>query len=313
MPLSIRGVMAPVTTPFRPDGSLDYEALGRNLVKWRATGLAGYVILGSTGEFVTLSADERRAVLEVARAHIPRDSVMIAGTGAESTAQAIAFVREAVRFGADAVMVVNPSYYKPMLTAEALYRHYVAVADASEIPVFLYNVPMFTGLNMDAPLVARLARHPKVVGIKDSSGDLPQLAEIIRTSLPGFLAFTGSAQVVLPALALGAAGAILQAAGFVPELAVQVVAFVVGSLASLLVLRPIARRHMRTPVLQRTGTAALVGQSAVVIDRVDMDGGRVKLAGEVWSACSYGEGDVYEPGARVTVVEISGATARVSA
>lgn len=233
MPLSIRGVMAPVTTPFRPDGSLDYEALGRNLVKWRATGLAGYVILGSTGEFVTLSADERRAVLEVARAHIPRDSVMIAGTGAESTAQAIAFVREAVRFGADAVMVVNPSYYKPMLTAEALYRHYVAVADASEIPVFLYNVPMFTGLNMDAPLVARLARHPKVVGIKDSSGDLPQLAEIIRTSPPGFLAFTGSAQVVLPALALGAAGAILQAAGFVPELAVQVVReFDAGDLAA---------------------------------------------------------------------------------
>jgi membrane protein implicated in regulation of membrane protease activity len=107
---------------------------------------------------------------------------------------------------------------------------------------------------------------------------------------------------------LGAAAAALGGG-----LAVQVVAFVAGSLASLLVLRPIARRHMRTPVVQRTGTAALVGQSAVVIDRVDVDGGRVKLAGEVWSACSYGEGDVYEPGARVTVVEISGATARVSA
>jgi len=96
-------------------------------------------------------------------------------------------------------------------------------------------------------------------------------------------------------------------------LVLQVVAFVAGSLASLLVLRPIARRHIRTPPLQRTGTAALVGQPAVVIDRVDVDGGRIKLAGEIWSACSYGEGDVYEPGERVTVVEIAGATARVSA
>ncbi len=223
MLLSIRGVMAPVTTPFRPDGSLDYEALGRNLVRWRATGLAGYLILGSTGEFVTLSTDERRAVLEVARAHIPRDTVMLAGAGAESTAQAIAFAKEAARFGADAVLVVNPSYYKSMLTADALYRHYVAVADAAEIPVFVYNVPVFTGLNLDARLVARLARHPNIVGIKDSSGDVPQLAEIIRTSPSGFLVFTGSPQVVLPALALGASGAILQIACFVPELAVQVV------------------------------------------------------------------------------------------
>lgn len=233
MALAIRGIIPPVTTPFRADGGLDYEALGRNLVKWRAAGLAGYLILGSTAEFLTLSADERRAALEVARAHIPRESVMIAGAGAESTAQAIAFVKEAARLGADAVMVVNPSYYKPMLTPETLYRHYVAVADASEIPVFLYNVPMFTGLNLDAALVARLARHPNVVGIKDSSGNVPQLAEIIRTSPPDFMVFPGAATVVLPALALGAAGAILQVACFVPELAVQVVReFDAGDLAA---------------------------------------------------------------------------------
>ncbi len=233
MALSIRGVIPPVTTPFRADGSADYEALGRNLVKWRGAGLAGYLILGSTGEFLTLSADERRAMLEVARAHIPRESIMIAGAGAESTAQAIAYVKEAARLGADAVMVVNPSYYKPFLTHEALYRHYAAVADASEIPVFLYNVPMFTGLNLDAPLVARLAQHPNIVGIKDSSGNVPQLAEIIRSSPPDFLVFPGSAQVVLPALALGAAGAILQISCFVPELCVRLVReFDAGDLAA---------------------------------------------------------------------------------
>ncbi|HEY8370386.1 MAG TPA: dihydrodipicolinate synthase family protein [Thermodesulfobacteriota bacterium] len=223
MPLSVRGVIPPVTTPFKADGSLDYEALGRNLTKWRTTGLAGYLILGSTGEFLTLSADERRTMLEVARAHIPREQIMIAGAGAESTPQAIQYVKEAVRAGADAVMVVNPNYYKPLLTAEALYRHYVAVAEASEVPVFLYNVPQFTGLNMDAALVSRLAAHPNIVGIKDSSGNIPQLAEIIRNAPADFLVFPGSAQVVLPALALGAAGAILQISCFVPELCVRLV------------------------------------------------------------------------------------------
>lgn len=233
LPFALRGVIPPVTTPFGADGGLDYEALGRNLVRWRTTGLAGYLILGSTGEFLTLSADERRAVLEVARAHIPRESVMIAGAGAESTAQAVAYVKEAARAGADAVMVVNPNYYKPMLTSEALYRHYVAVAEASEIPVFLYNVPQFTGLNMDAGLVARLAAHPNVVGIKDSSGNVPQLAEIIRNSPADFLVFPGSAQVVLPALALGAAGAILQVSCFVPELCVRLLReFDAGDLAA---------------------------------------------------------------------------------
>jgi 4-hydroxy-2-oxoglutarate aldolase len=233
VPLALRGVIPPVTTPFKADGGLDCEALGRNLLRWRAAGLAGYLILGSTGEFQTLSTDERRAMLEVARAHVPRESVMIAGAGAESTAQAIAHVQEATRAGADAVMVVNPNYYKPLLGPEALHRHYVAIADAAEVPVFLYNVPQFTGLNMDAALVARLAQHPNIVGIKDSSGNLPQLAEIIRNSPPDFMVFPGSAQVVLPALALGAAGAILQIACFVPELCVRVVReFDAGDLAA---------------------------------------------------------------------------------
>ncbi|HWP35027.1 MAG TPA: dihydrodipicolinate synthase family protein [Thermodesulfobacteriota bacterium] len=233
MPLSPRGIIAAVTTPFRADGQVDYEALGHNLVAWRDSGLAGFLVLGSTGELVTLSAEERRTALEVARAHVPRGLLLLAGAAAEATAQAIALAREAAQLGADAVLLVSPSYYKPMLSAEALRRHYTAVADAAPVPLFLYNVPMFTGLNLEPALVARLAAHPNILGLKDSSGNVPQLAEILRTAPAGFLVFTGAAPALLPALALGAAGAILQLACVVPELCVRLVReFDAGDLAA---------------------------------------------------------------------------------
>ncbi|MFQ5960672.1 MAG: dihydrodipicolinate synthase family protein [Candidatus Methylomirabilales bacterium] len=213
----IRGVIPPVITPFTQTGEVLYTALVSNLGQWNTTGLAGYLILGSNSEFVYLSEQEKIRVLEVAREHIPPDKVMIAGTGCEATEATIALTRRAAAIGADCVMVVTPSYYTPQMQPRILIEHYRRVADASPVPVFLYNVPPFTGVVKDPHTVARLAEHPNIVGMKDSAGNLAVFAEYVRQTPPEFLLFVGSGPVFLPALSLGARGGILAIANCAPE------------------------------------------------------------------------------------------------
>ena len=213
----IRGVIPPVITPFTESGEVDYAALVSNLARWNRTALAGYLILGSNSEFVYLNEDEKVRILEVTREHIPRDKVLIAGTGCEATQATIALTRRAADIGADAVMVVTPSYYKPHMRAHVLIEHYRRVADASPVPVFLYNVPIFTGIVLDPDVVGRLAGHGNIVGMKDSAGNLTVFAEYRRQTPPEFLLFVGSGPVFLPALSLGARGGILAFANCAPE------------------------------------------------------------------------------------------------
>jgi 4-hydroxy-2-oxoglutarate aldolase len=214
--ISFEGVYPPVTTPFRGD-EVAYDKLGENLDRLGAYPLAGYVVLGSTGEFVLLSESEKERVLATAREHTPRPRLMIAGTGGEATGAAIRLTKRAVDLGADAAVVITPSYYKAMMKPAALIRHYRAVADASPIPILLYNFPANTGINLDADTVARLAEHPNIRGIKDSSGNVPQAAETIRATPKTFEVLIGNPLAFLPCLTIGAGGGILGIANLAPR------------------------------------------------------------------------------------------------
>ena len=203
------GVFVPVPTPFRGD-DVAPDRLGANLRRWNETGLSGYVVLGSTGEFPLLEEAERDRLLVAAREAIPRDKTFLAGTGADGTIPTIRRTLRAAEIGADAAIVITPHYFtKAFSQPAAQVRHYLAVAEASPIPVLLYNFPLNTGINLEAETVARIAEHPNVVGIKDSSGLIPQCAQIIDQTPKSFHVLVGAASALLPALAIGAAGGIL--------------------------------------------------------------------------------------------------------
>jgi 4-hydroxy-2-oxoglutarate aldolase len=214
--ISFEGVHPPVTTPFRGD-EVAYDKLGENLDRLGSYPLAGYVVLGSTGEFVLLSEGEKERILATAREHTPRPRLLIAGTGGEATGAAIRLSRRAAQLGADAAVVITPHYYKAAMRPPALVRHYQAIADASPIPILLYNFPANTGVNLDADTVARLAEHPNIRGIKDSSGNVPQAAETIRLTPKTFQILVGNPLAFLPCLTIGAAGGILAVANLAPR------------------------------------------------------------------------------------------------
>ncbi len=212
----LKGIMPPITTPFE-NGAVALGRLRENFVKWNKTDLSGYLVLGSNGESVYLSEKEKLSVLEVSREAIPASMTMLVGTGLESTQETIRFTNQAARLGGDYALVVTPCYYKGAMRPQVLYDHFIAVAEAAEMGILIYNVPKFTGLNMEPELVARLSEHPNIVGVKDSSGNIGQLSEIVHLSELGFAVFVGSAPVLFPALCVGAVGGILAAANVAPQ------------------------------------------------------------------------------------------------
>jgi 4-hydroxy-2-oxoglutarate aldolase len=206
---SFEGVFIPIPTPFRGD-DVAVDAVRSNLERWSQTPLAGFVVLGSTGEFPMLSEAERDQVLIAAREAIPRDRAFIAGTGTNSTLHTIRQTRRAAEIGADAALIITPHYFtKGFTPAAAQIRHYLAVAEASPIPVIIYHFPLNTGIPMEAETIARIAQHPNVCGIKDSSGNIPQAAQIIDQTPKSFHVLVGAASALLPGLAIGASGGIL--------------------------------------------------------------------------------------------------------
>ncbi len=213
---SFEGVSVPVLTPFRGDG-VAHDKLAANLARLNAHPLTAYVVLGSTGEFPLLSETEKERVFATAREATPRSRLLVGGTGGESTPAAIRLTRRAAELGADAAIVITPSYYKAMLKPPVLVRHFRAIADASPIPILLYNFPANTGVNLEPETVARLAEHPNVRGIKDSSGNVPQAAEIMRLTPKSFQVLVGSPVAFLPALVIGAAGGVLAVANVAPR------------------------------------------------------------------------------------------------
>jgi 4-hydroxy-2-oxoglutarate aldolase len=214
--MKLEGAMPPIATPFE-DGEVALERLKENFQKWNRTELSGYLVLGSNGESVSLNEKERLSVVEASREAIPSSKLMLVGTGMESTRETIRFTNQVADIGADYALVVTPSYFKDSMKPRILYDHFTSIADASLIGVLVYNVPKFTGINMEPDLVARLSEHPNIVGVKDSSGNIGQLSEIVHLSQKGFAVFTGSAPVYFPALCVGAVGGILAATNVVPQ------------------------------------------------------------------------------------------------
>jgi 4-hydroxy-2-oxoglutarate aldolase len=209
-------VIPPLVTPFHSDGGLDLSAFERNLEAYAAADLAGYLVLGSNGEAASLELDEKTTLIKAARKGAV-GRTLLAGTGLESTRATIALTRRAADLGADAALVLTPSYYKPQMTTEALRRHFEAVAEASPIPVLLYSVPQFTGLPFPHALAAAMASHPRVAGMKESSGDVALLGRILTSVPASFAVLCGSAPVLYPALCLGAAGGVVAVACCAPR------------------------------------------------------------------------------------------------
>jgi 4-hydroxy-2-oxoglutarate aldolase len=222
MQVRLNGVFPPIPSPFDAQGDVSYQRLVENLERWNAFDLAGYVVLGSNGEAVYLSAEEKLRVLETARQAIPADKVLIAGSGCESTRETIAQTRQAAEVGADVALLVTPHYFGGKMTSEALTKHFQMVADASSIPVVIYNVPKFTHVDMEAATVAHLAQHPNIIGVKDSGGNVTKLADVVRLAAPDFQVLAGSAGFFLAGLMLGAVGGVLALANVAPQQCIDI-------------------------------------------------------------------------------------------
>ena len=210
------GIFTPIVTPFTTDDTVDEGALQRNVLRWMDTPLTGLVVLGSNGEAAQLDDVEADRVVEIVRANVPQGRPLIAGTGRESTKATIAATARAAAAGVDAVLVRTPSFFKAQMTADVFVRHYTEVADASPVPVLLYNVTMYTGVNLTPDAVERLAAHPNIVGIKESGSDLAQIAEYVARTPDDFTVLAGSATTFFHALCAGCDGGILALASLLP-------------------------------------------------------------------------------------------------
>ncbi len=218
--VDLSGIYPALTTPFRDDGEVAIDRFKANLARYNKTGIAGYVVLGSTGESVMLSGAEGEVLLAAAKEAAAPGKILIAGTGAESTAATIEKTKGAAAMGYQFALVKTPYYYKPAYKAESYLRHYRAVADASPIPVLLYAVPVFTGVSLETPEIVALADHPNIAGMKDSSGVIQRIVEVVGQAPKTFQMLTGAAGVLHPAFVSGAKGAVLALAAPLPEICV---------------------------------------------------------------------------------------------
>ncbi len=219
--LKFNGIFPPLTTPFDAEGNVDYEGLKQNIARYNDTGLRGYVALGSNGEAVHLSADERVRVIETIKQSATASHTIIAGVNEFSTRAAIDSTRRVADAGADAALVITPYFYKSHMTSGALAAHFTAVADNSPIPVLVYNVPQNTGVVIDSATIAALGEHQNISGVKDSSGNFGAIAETINRAPEGFQVMTGNGGILYPSLLMNAVGAILAIACAAPRACVD--------------------------------------------------------------------------------------------
>lgn len=210
------GVFAPVATIFGDDGELDLGGFSDNLAFYATSPLDGVVILGSNGEYALLDTDEKLRLIEAGVGAIGGRKIVMAGTGAESTRATIALTKQAAALGIDYALVVTPHYYKPRYDHTAYLNHFRAVADASPVPVLIYVMAAYTGVDLASSLVTELSGYPNIVGIKDSGGNAPKVGEMIGGAAEGFAVLAGSANFLYPALCLGATGGILALGNVAP-------------------------------------------------------------------------------------------------
>ncbi len=221
-PPRLTGILPPITTPFDAAGALDLGALAANVEHYNEADLAGYLAFGSNGEAVHLTPDERGRVLQTLRRATAPGRVVVAGVNEQSTAAAIEATRQAAGAGADVVLVITPYFYKSAMSQDVLRGFFESVADASPLPVLAYNIPQNTGVTIAPRTLSQLAGHPNLIGVKDSSGNLGALSDTLRLAPDNFTVLVGNAGILYPALAMGAAGAILAVACVAPEACVEV-------------------------------------------------------------------------------------------
>jgi len=211
----LSGVFAPVTTPFNKQGDLLLEKLSSNIEKLNPSKLRGYLVLGTNGEFRSLSGPEQMEALKtVVKAALP-DKVIMAGTGSESTHISIELCHQAAEIGAHYGSLITPFFFAKKMSDRALIRHFIQVAERSPIPVLLYNNPEVTGITMSTSVIKEVSSHPKIVGMKDSSPG--NLSAYILNAQRGFSLLAGSANFFFTGLLMGAVGGVLSLANAFPE------------------------------------------------------------------------------------------------
>lgn len=269
----VAGILAPVTTPFAAGtGDLALDEFRRNVAALLAQGIAGIVVAGSTGEAPLLDPDEQRRLVAAARTELPDGAWLVAGTGAESTRQTIAWTRAAAAEGADAVLVRPPAYFAAAHSPASLVAHFRAVADASPVPVLVYNIPKYTHLPLAAALLQQLAGHERIAGVKDSSGDLKNLAAYREAAPASWSVLAGSASLLYAALDLGCQGGIVGVACFAPRLCVALTkAFLAGDRAAAGALQQ-RLLPLDKEIVARLGPAGV----KVAMDAVGLYGGPVR-------------------------------------
>lgn len=214
----LKGIIPPLVTPFDETGAVRYDYFEQNFEKYLRAGVQGCLVVGSSGESVYLERAEKLKLIQCARERVPKSMTLLAGTGVESTQATIELTKEAAGLGIDAVLVRNPFYFKNQMTFDVYFRHFVAVADASPVPVILYNVPMFTGIALDSRLIAEVALHPNIRGIKESSGDVRLVSEIVWSTNPqNFSVVSGGAATLFPNMMAGSRGGIVALACAAPK------------------------------------------------------------------------------------------------
>ena len=266
--MKLRGVFPPIPTPFVDDG-IDHASLAANVKQWMATRLSGVVALGSNGEAPLVDERESDAVIATVRGAMPRDRLFIVGTGRESTAATIVATRRAAQLGADLVLVRTPSFFKNVMTSDAFVRHYTAVADAAPVPVLLYNVTMYTGVNLLPDAVVRLADHPNIIGMKESGGDIAQISDCVSRTPNRFNVLAGSAVTVFAALCVGAAGAVLALSAVLPDLCVELYDLVQRSRYD----EARALQQRLTPLARLLGSAHGIAGLKYALDQIGYRGG----------------------------------------
>jgi 4-hydroxy-2-oxoglutarate aldolase len=222
MSINLKGLLLPLTTPFNEDEVINLAGLNANIEKWMAAGVNGFVLLGSTGERVNLNEREYDQVIESTRVVVSDKFSFIVGAGQQSTRGTIKEVERAAAGGAEAVLVITPSFYRSAITQDALVKHYQAIADASTVPVILYSMPDLTGIKIEPETAARLSVHQNIIGMKDSSNDVASFAEAVRATGEDFALMIGNGTVFSEALQAGARGGILAVGCVVPELCLEI-------------------------------------------------------------------------------------------
>jgi 4-hydroxy-2-oxoglutarate aldolase len=272
MSINLNGLLLPITTPFTTDEAVDLAGLTANIKKWTEAGVNGFVLLGSTGERVNLDESEYVQVIEALRAAVPQTLTFIVGAGQQSTRGTTKEIERAATAGAEAVLVITPSFYKSAITQDALVKHYRALADVSPVPVILYSMPDLTGIRIEPETAASLNDHPNIIGMKDSSNDIESFGETVNLVGQDFAMMIGNGTVFSEALQSGARGGILAVGCVVPDLCLEIY----RAVQSDDIARAAALQEKLTPLARAVTKTYGVGGLKTAMEMAGYTGGAVR-------------------------------------